>query len=351
MRMQRSVTNTEMASALTEQNTEKHSEDWQALKRASRALAASTPPTLRMECAKVFCAEVVSAYWSHLPSQPRTPLRQTFVPTYELGQEGLTLAISLGKVVSQMSAENAAYAVGSTYAAMLPDTHRAKHGVFYTPPPLVEHLLDAATSAGVDWSSCRVLDPACGGGAFLGPIARRMCVGLQGADRRVALRNLGERIRGFEIDPFAAWLSLVFFDVTLHDALGFSDDGLSPIDVCDSLEREAESSFDLVIGNPPYGRVTLSPKLRTKYKRSLFGHANMYGVFLDLAVRHAKPGGVVAFVTPTSFLCGEYHKNLRTLLVDQAPPVELNLLTERSGVFDDVLQETLLTRLPSSRAA
>jgi adenine-specific DNA-methyltransferase len=65
-------------------------------------------------------------------------------------------------------------------------------------------------------------------------------------------------------------------------------------------------------------------------------------VFLDLAVRKARSGGVVAYVTPTSFLCGEYYKSLRALLAAEAPPVALDFVSERSGVFDDVLQETLL---------
>ena len=40
-------------------------------------------------------------------------------------------------------------------------------GAFYTPPAIGQRLLDMATEAGVDWSSARILDPACGGGVFL----------------------------------------------------------------------------------------------------------------------------------------------------------------------------------------
>ena len=68
----------------------------------------------------------------------------------------------------------------------------------------------------------------------------------------------------------------------------------------------------------------------------------MYGLFTDLALRHARPGGVIAYVTPTSFLAGEYFKNLRTLLGREAPPVTVDLIAVRKGVFEDVLQETLL---------
>ena len=97
-----------------------------------------------------------------------------------------------------------------------------------------------------------------------------------------------------------------------------------------------------MVGNPPYGRTTLSPELREKFRRSLFGHANLYGVFTDLALRFTRPGGVIAYVTPTSFLSGEYFKALRGLLGREAPPVSIDFMGERKGVFADVQQETLL---------
>jgi len=65
-------------------------------------------------------------------------------------------------------------------------------------------------------------------------------------------------------------------------------------------------------------------------------------LFTDMALHQAKPDGVVAYVTPTSFLAGHYFKNLRALLARDAPPVTFDFVSVRKGVFDDVLQETLL---------
>jgi len=48
-------------------------------------------------------------------------------------------------------------------------------------------------------------------------------------------------------------------------------------------------------------------------------------------------------VTPTSFLAGEYFKALRGLLGREAPPLKFDFVAERSGVFANVLQETVLT--------
>ena len=221
------------------------------------------------------------------------------------------MATRIGLAAADLDVRDASYMIGALYTGMMPGTSRADLGAFYTPPVLCERLLDMATEAGVDWSTVRVLDPACGGGAFLSPVARRMAESLTGCSANIALKSILARIRGFELDPFAAWMSHVFLEVTLANLCEEAGERLSAVvDVCDSLERTpGDEGFDLVVGNPPYGRITLSPRLRDKYRRSLFGHANLYGVFTDLALRFTRPGGVIAYVTPTSFLAGEYRSS------------------------------------------
>ncbi len=142
----------------------------------------------------------------------------------------------------------------------------------------------------------------------------------------------------------AAWMSQVFIDAVIAHLCGETTTRLrAVVHVCDSLEQKpACGGFDLVVGNPPYGRVTLSSAMREKFRRGLFGHANLYGVFTDLALRFTRPGGIIAYVTPTSFLSGEYFKTLRGLLGREAPPVSIDFIGERRGVFADVLQETML---------
>ncbi len=144
---------------------------------------------------------------------------------------------------------------------------RARLGVFYTPPELTERLLTKAVTAGVDWSVCRVLDPACGGGAFLSPVAEKMISHSRLKDSSLLLQELGGRLRGFEIDPFAAWIAQVMLEATLMAICRRSGKRLPVVvEVCNTLEKENVPGdlYDLVIGNPPYGRVTLDPELREK---------------------------------------------------------------------------------------
>lgn len=192
--------------------------------------------------------------------------------------------------------------------------------------------------------AARVLDPACGGGAFLAPIAKHIIAQMPECSPRILLENIANRLRGYEIDPFGAWLAQVALDIVLLPFAAVAGKKTpNLVTLCDSLQKNPpRDRFDLVIGNPPYARTRLSQELREKFKRSLFGHANLYGVFTDVALRHTRVGGVIAYVTPTSFLAGEYFKNLRALLGCEAPPKHLDFVAARRHVFDDVLQETLL---------
>lgn len=303
----------------------------------------------RVAFARAIVSEVICSYWSGLRAVFRGLGELREFPfdldvAYPHGVLVDGLGRTIGQAAARLDATQAGYVVGGIYTGLLPRRFRAVHGAYYTPPALCERLLDLAEASGVDWSSARVLDPACGGGAFLAPVAQRMVEALRGRPPAVVLSDIQGRLAGFELDPFAAWMSQVFLDATLVELCDGPDIRLDPVvQVCDSLERhKPRDRFDLVIGNPPYGRVKLSPELRAAYQRSLFGHANLYGVFTDLALRHTRPGGVIAYVTPTSFLSGEYFKALRGLLGREAPPVAIDFISQRKGIFADVLQETML---------
>ncbi|ABQ30011.1 hypothetical protein Acry_0792 [Acidiphilium cryptum JF-5] len=314
----------------------------------ARALAASVAPESQLDLARAMTAAVVSSYWNATQVGESDiwpiPTRSSAKGKAVLFKSAAALAQSTGAAAAALDVAEASYLIGVLYTAMMPGKVRSDFGAYYTPPALCDRLLDIATECGVDWRTAHVLDPACGGGAFLSPVARRMADSLSDCSAPIALKNIAHRLRGYELDPFAAWMSQVFLEITLMPLCRKAGARLKDVvGVCDTLEREPDGSgYDLVIGNPPYGRITLSPALREKYARSLYGHANLYGLFTDVALRHTRPGGVIAYVTPTSFLAGEYYKALRALLASEAPPASIDFVSERKGVFADVLQETLL---------
>ncbi|HQS96349.1 MAG TPA: N-6 DNA methylase [Novosphingobium sp.] len=263
--------------------------------------------------------------------------------TGKLDATALQLSRAIAREAAVLPALEGCHFVTSLYTALLPGKQRSALGAFYTPPALTRRLMDLATEGGTDWATARVLDPASGGGAFLLEAAARICIALKGSEPAFILAQIGRRLQGMELDPHAAWLSQAALEIFLSD-LSEASGRTAPIcvKVCDTLEEAPIAQFDLVVGNPPYGRITLTAAQRERYARGLYGHANLYGVFTDIALRWTRPGGVIAYLTPTSVLGGQYYMALRQLLAAEAPPVAIDFVHARRGVFEDVLQETLL---------
>jgi Eco57I restriction-modification methylase len=300
----------------------------------------------RLSHARAFCTDVIASYWETLCKRHKTSMKvrpmPLLVPTLAIDVQQTAKAV--GSLIAEFPVEDAGYLIGSIYTVMLPTALRSQLGAYYTPPPLVTRLLNLAEQAGFDFNHGTVIDPACGGGAFLAPVALRMWQGDKGASPEWTFRRITKRLRGIEIDPFAAWMAGVLLEAALMPlCIAAKRRFPDVVTVADALLPAEVGTFDLVIGNPPYGRITLDEPMRNHYARSLYGHANLYGLFTDLAMRLAKPDGVVAYLTPTSFLGGQYFKALRRLLTEEMKPVALDFIADRDGVFDDVLQETLLT--------
>jgi adenine-specific DNA-methyltransferase len=294
-------------------------------------------------CAQTLVTDAIRKYWATL--SPGLALKEPPRATHINVPESLRIAAAhFGASAAKEPVAQAAYHLSLLYSGLLPADWRAKHGIFYTPPALAERLLDQADRAGTDWAKAHILDPAAGAGAFLVPAVARVLDSLGNCVPAIAVQNINARLRGFELDAFAAWLTEVFVEVAALEVVVSSGRRIGKIiEVRDSLDEPIqEGRFDLVVGNPPFGKLRLSADRRARFSRSLYGHANLYGVFTDLAIRHARAGGLVSFLTPSSFLAGEYFKNLRGLLGREAPPIEIDFVALRKGVFEDVLQETVL---------
>jgi len=306
----------------------------------------SGEPTLYSS--RSFLNKIIECYWDIVCCRKKIdlPVRETPFSFSRLPNRESRLAIEIAGLVGNMDVVEAGYYISSIYARLIPPDRRSSLGVFYTPPAIVNRLIDNVTESGFDWKRGKILDPACGGGAFLAPLALRLLQESGKKDFFQAIEDIEIRLKGYEIDDFAAWMSMVFLDAALLDAYKVVKRRIKNIvEVRNTLTSavEGQEFYDLIIGNPPYGKIFLQPHLRKFYSRSLYGHANLYGLFIDAALRLSNPGALIAFVTSTSYLGGKYFKSLRKLLMDEASPVLMDFFEERKGVFDEVLQETMIT--------
>lgn len=317
----------------------------------SRALAQSVSAA-SLDIARTIAYCVAIDWWQSLvgsealSSSCPIPAPAYTGPLLDLGPDVAASAASLGADFAKLPIPTAAAEIGRLYCLLLPSKHRGTNGVYYTPAPLVSHLLDEAEAAGHNWTVGKVIDPSCGGGAFMVDAAGRMVKAMDGADAAIVVASISARLRGWDLDPFAAWLSHLCVEAILLPQVIASGKRLAAVtEARDSLAgwNGHEGEYALVMGNPAFGKVKDNSGLRDRFRRSLYGHPNLYGLFTDLAVHLAAPGGgVIAYLTPTSYLGGQYFKALRCLLGKEAPPVSIAIVESRTDVFEEVLQEVAL---------
>jgi adenine-specific DNA-methyltransferase len=318
----------------------------------ARTLATTLGGENRLAFARSFTLTAVCAYAAALDANRPVLEAPQNVALAPLETAAANAAAQFGAALISVEPAEAAYLLGCIYTSALPSDFRSDYGVFYTPPEIVRHTLDMAERAGTNWRNARCLDPSAGGGAFLVEMIRRIRHALAGTDAAFILSQIAARVRGYDLDPFGVWLAQTAAHFAVHDLQLKAGRSLPAIvHLRDSLEVRVEDRgiFDLVSSNVPFGRITLPPDRRAFYARSTYGHANLYGLFTDAGLHYAKERGVIAYVMPTSMLSGLYYQSLRTLLAKEAPPHEITFITERSGIFEDALQETMLATYRKGR--
>lgn len=170
-------------------------------------------------------------------------------------------------------------------------------GQVFTPPAIVERMLGLMRRHG------RVLDPACGDGAFSARLPG--CVAIE-LDAQHCPRGA---------------LNQDFFDYP-----------------------ESEQ-FDTIIGNPPYvkARDILPGTALRLHSTLLNGHANLYFHFIEKCIRHLRPGGELIFITPRDFLKATGAAQLNTWLNDQGSITDLIELGD-AKIFSGALPNCIIWR-------
>lgn len=203
---------------------------------------------------------------------------------------------------------------------------KRKTGTVYTPPHLVDFILDGVLPwGGTDWD-LKILDPACGSGIFLVKAFQRLVWRWKASKKRkpgtkdlkrFLTKNLfgidqdehAVRVASFslylamcdEIDPKHYWTQVNF--PTLRGRRIIASDFFKE-NISGFRAKEDAESYDLVVGNPPWGRRTIGNSDVSYWENGGWevANKNIGPMFLPKAAALSKKKGIVSMLQPSGLL-------------------------------------------------
>jgi adenine-specific DNA-methyltransferase len=109
--------------------------------------------------------------------------------------------------------------------------------------------------------------------------------------------------------------------------------------------------YDIVIGNPPYLKISKDAPEAKAMSAVCYGAPNMYFLFMSMGIYNLKEEGELVYIVPRSWTSGAYFKRFREYLLSECRIQQIHLFVSRNKVFDkeDVLQETIIIKLKKTR--
>ena len=236
------------------------------------------------------------------------------------------------------------------FLSELDEKNKKDSGTFYTPPSLVELILNEKLPIQKDKTNYNIktLDPSCGSGIFLVQSFKRLVKRYENkyqkklTDFDILVKILKDNIFGIEIEPksikvaaFSLYLALldnldpktgwwngnIKFPYLINDPddLTLNEQGynLFKRDTISDFEISKLQNFQLVVGNPPFGTKNLSKTIKAYCVANDFAK-EMVLPFMHKATLLA-PKGEIALIFNTKVLTntGGTYQNFRKCLFNE----------------------------------
>ncbi|WP_245704055.1 Eco57I restriction-modification methylase domain-containing protein [Oryzisolibacter propanilivorax] len=168
----------------------------------------------------------------------------------------------------------------------------------------------------------RLLEPSFGDGDFLLPAIDRLLAAWKAAAMPPPQEALGECIRAVELhrDTFARTHAAVIARLTGHGIAARSAEAIANRWMVhgDFLLADLPSSFDVVVGNPPYVRQEMIPAVllaeyRSRYA-TIYDRADLYVPFIERSLRLLSRVGALGFICADRWMKNRYGGPLRALI-------------------------------------
>lgn len=198
---------------------------------------------------------------------------------------------------------------------------RKRRGAWYTPPSVVRGITAEALRFGAaDDGSQSIIDPTCGGGAFL--LAALDHLEAAGVEPAQAVR----RVKGLDLDAAAVEVSRWAVMLWLMARVACGPEREAALAAIEIRRGDALTGLPgawieapvAVVGNPPFAsplKAGAMPETAAEFRRQrtdLLGpYADLGAVHLLHAIESVAPGSTVALVQPQSVLAGRDTAGLR----------------------------------------
>ena len=110
---------------------------------------------------------------------------------------------------------------------------------------------------------------------------------------------------------------------------------------------DAPAKYDLIIGNPPYKKISKDAPEARAMPQVCHGAPNLYALFCAMGIHNLKQGGQLVYIMPRSWTSGAYFERFRRYMLSCCSVSGIHLFGSRDKVFssEQVLQETMIVRL------
>ncbi|WP_286158216.1 Eco57I restriction-modification methylase domain-containing protein [Streptomyces sp. CB03911] len=217
-----------------------------------------------------------------------------------------------------------------------------EHGEVFTRRWVVDLILDLlGYTPDKDLAALRIVEPACGAGAFLGAIAARLAQSCRNHGRPIS--DAADAVRAFDLLERNVAHSRELVEDLLHRD-GWERDGVRDIAAAwvtqgdYLLQGDFRREADYVVGNPPYIRLEDVPDERMSAYRAacstMGGRADIYIGFYEVALSSLKPGGRLGFICADRWMRNQYGRKLRQL-VTRRFSMDLSLVMHEVDAFHD----------------
>ncbi|MFA7084082.1 MAG: N-6 DNA methylase [Arcobacteraceae bacterium] len=211
-----------------------------------------------------------------------------------------------------------------------------------------------------DWLfNLKILDPACGSGAFLNQALEFLIKEHKQLQNDLAL--MGDLFASYTVEESVLEHNLYGVDIN-EDAveiaklslwLRTAQKGRPLTKLADKILCAnslldmpfEEGSFDVVIGNPPYVRqeaIKEQKEALSKIYKVANGTADLYVYFYELAINMLKPNGLKGFICSNKFFRAKYGENLREYILENTTILQI---ADFNGVkiFQDATVDSAIT--------